>query len=519
MAWVALLARLLPRRPRARVAVALIALLGLVAAGAWANRPQRAPDPPVRPAAEIDAEQRAAQEREAAAAQATTATSPQVATSPAGRASLAPATVPDVPRSWQRIAAQAEAWPAATDPIPIGAPAADLPTVPAARVRDTIGLNIDTWRTEAGYRDFAPVLAKVAELQLRHARVNMSASGGEWGVARLQGLGRIGVRLNLIMGDAFGRYGTAPYETLDARLDRAVMPYVDSLEGTNEPDLAKQADWPTVAREHQRRVVRSAEPRRGRPVAVVAPSLGRLANLAVLGEYDGLADAANAHAYSSAAEPSAPLDSWLAGLKVQLKGGTPAVVTEVGFNDDLGQRRWHLPLPPAIAADYVPRIILEAMRRGIPRVYLYEMIDRWGDPFHVDTSAHFGLLTTDLTPKPAWNALLRLQKALLDGGQPDRDVAPLEARVVAGPQDLRLLAFRRSDGTAALAIWRAVSEWDAQAGVATPVSSEKVSIEVDGVVGGALATTVATGGRERLTGASTIDVRAGGSPIIVDGIR
>ena len=506
--------------------MALVAVLALVGAGAWAARGRdRAPDPAVRAAAEIEAQARAAEASEAQAREAAeTSPDPGSATNPSGsargRGSTEPATVPDVAAAWRRIAAQAARWPAATDAPDVGggAPAA-LPTVPASRVRDTIGLNIDTWRTEAGLRDFAPVLAKVDELQLRHARVNMSASGGDWGVARLQELGRIGVRLDLVMGDAFGRYGTAPYATLDARLDAAVMPYVDSLEGTNEPDLAKRADWAGEALRHQRAVVESAAARRGRPVAVVAPSLGRLANIPALGDVTDLSDAANAHAYSSAAEPSAALDTWLAAAKVQRAGGTPMLVTEAGFNDDLRQRRWHLPVPREVAANYVPRTILEAMRRGIPRVYLYEMVDRWSDPFHVDTSAHFGLLDTGLDPKPAWNALLRLQKGLLDGGRPDREVDPLVGRVVRGPQDLRLLALRRADGTGALALWRAVSEWDAQAGIATPVEDESVAVEVEGSTDGALVTTVASGERRRLGAGSTIQVDLGGSPVIIDGIR
>ncbi len=332
-------------------------------------------------------------------------------------------------------------------------------------MRDTLGLNIDLWRTQDGYQDFAPVLAKVTELRLRHARVGMQSTG-EHGLARMQQLGRIGVRLGVVMGDAFGRYNTAPFSTLDERLHETVMPYVDSVEGTNEPDLANRPDWSARAKGHQGSVVQSVVAERGEPVAVVAPSLGRIANVPEFGSYTGLADAANAHAYSSAGEPSVPLDQWAQALQTQLPGG-PVVVTEAGFQTDVGQTKYHTPLPAEIAAAYTPRILLEAIRRGMPRVYLYEMIDRWGDPFGVDTAAHFGLLNADLRPKPAWTALVRLQRALLDGGAPDRDVTPLRATVVNGPADLRVLAFRRTDGTATMALWRAVSQWDNQTLVPT----------------------------------------------------
>ena len=483
-------------------------LLGL----AWALQPEPpVPDGPVRTTGEL-----------------TGATGPEPST-PApsalgagGRSRRVPAAavVADVPASWSRIAAQAEQWPSPTTP-----PAAErelaLPTVPASRMRDTLGLNIDVWRTEGGYRDFAPLLAKATELRLRHARVGMQASG-QHGLARMQQLGEIGVRLDVTMGDALGRYNTTPFRRLDRRLHRNLLPFVDSVEGTNEPDLAGRADWAVRAKGHQGSVVQSVQAERGRPVAVIAPSVGRIANTGVLGRYAGLADAANAHAYSSAGEPSVPLDQWTQALAGQVPGGRPIVITEAGFQTDVGQTKYHTPLPAEIGASYVPRIVLEAMRRGMPRVYLYEMADRWADPFGVDTAAHFGLLDAELKPKPAWTSLVRLQRALLDGGAPARAVVPLRARVVRGPADLRALAFRREDGTAALALWRAVSEWDNQALLPTPPQPAAVEVDLPAgavAAGGALATDIATGKRQRLSDPRRVSLELTGAPIVLTGLR
>lgn len=426
------------------------------------------------------------------------------------------ATVDDVPRSWRRIAAQARAWPPAATPPALGE-TVELPTVPASRMRDTLAVNIDLWRTEYGYADFSRVLGKVTELRLRHARVNMQARG-EHGLTRMQQLGKIGVRLDVIMGDALGRYNTTPFSELRRRTADHVLPYVDSVEGTNEPDLSKDPHWAAVARGHQGAIVEAAKPVRGKPVAVVAPSVGRIANTTVLGSYAGLADAANAHAYSSAGEPSAPLDEWTAALAEQVPGGTPIVVTEAGFQTDLGQTKYHTPLPEKIAADYTPRIVLEAIRRGMPRVYLYELIDRWNDPFGIDTAAHFGLLTHDLRPKPAWTSLVRLQRTLLDGGAPDGRPTPARARVLEGPEDLRLVAFRRTDGTTALALWRAVSQWDNQALVETPAAPAPVRLDWPADVGGALATNITTGERTRLPSSRTISARLDGAPVVITGL-
>lgn len=496
------------RRRSVRAGLAAVAVLALLVGLGVAGQPGRpAPDGPVRTTGEL---------RAAPPSAAPSATEGEAARG-ASRRVPAAATVTDVPRSWRRIAAQARDWPAATSPPVLGEDVA-LPTVPASRVRDTIGLNIDVWRTEYGYRDFARVLPKVTELRLRHARLNMEAKG-EHGIARMQQLGRIGVRLDVIMGDALGRYNTTPFSELRRRVADHVLPYVDSVEGTNEPDLSKQPGWEAAARGHQGAIALAARGVRGRPVAVVAPSVGRIANTTALGGFDGLADAANAHAYSSAGEPSAPLDEWTQALAGQVPGGRPIVVTEAGFQTDLGQTKYHTPLPEEIAARYTPRIILEAIRRGMPRVYLYEMIDRWNDPFGVDTAAHFGLLHHDLEPKPAWTALVRLQRALLDGGAPDRAVAAVRARVLEGPADLRVLAFRRRDGTTSLALWRAVPEWDNVALAETPAAPAPVRVELPTEVGGGLATDVASGRRTRLPAGKTLTLALAGSPVVVTGLR
>ncbi|MBO9534920.1 MAG: hypothetical protein J7513_18245 [Solirubrobacteraceae bacterium] len=424
--------------------------------------------------------------------------------------------VPDVPAAWRRVAEQAAAWPSPDAAPELGRPA-DLPTVPSSRMRDTIGLNVDLWRTEYAWADFPAVVDKVRELRLRHARVGMQA-GAAYGLERMQQLGRAGVRLDVVMGDGYGRFGTAPYATLAERLRGSVLPYVDAVEGTNEADLTERADWVQVARRHQEQVSGTVEPDRGDPIGVIAPSVGRRANAEPLGDVSGLADAANAHAYASGGEPGAALRSWLAAMQPEVPGG-PIVVTESGFQTDTRQRKYHTPTSPQAAAAYVPRTILEAIRRGVPQVYLYEMVDRWSDPFHVDTAAHFGLLEHDLDPKPAWSALVRLQRALLDNGRPDVAAEPVRATVEQAPADLRVLAFRKRDDTIALALWRSASVWDAERQEEIPVPAEPVRITVPADVGGALATDVVSGERRRLARGDVVSVELTGSPVVVTGLQ
>lgn len=482
------------------------ALVAIIAV-AWGRRPDPVPDGAPKP---IDAVRADAQAQALAAAR--EARTP--ATRDRARVEVATA-VPDVPAAWRRIAEQAAAWPPPQAPA-IGT-ATDLPTLPASRVRDAIGANVDLWRTEYGYADFRQVLRRVRQLHLRHARVGMQ-SGAAHGLTRMQQLGRAGVRLDVVMGDAYGRFGTAPYGVLARRLRQTVLPYVDAVEGTNEADLTRRSDWTRAAREHQRRIVDTIRGSRDRPIGVIAPSVGRLASVPALGDMAPLADAANAHAYASGGEPGAALERWLRSTKAQVPGG-PIIVTETGFQTDVRQRKYHTPTSPEAAAAYVPRTILEGLRRGVPQLYLYELIDRWDDPFGIDTAAHFGLLEHDLTPKPAWNALVRLQRALLDSGRPDRDVSPIRATVLEAPGDLRVLAFRRRDGAAALALWRTAPVWDEATAQDIHVAERRVRLSIAAEAGGALATDVVSGARTRLPAGRSIAVQVGGAPLVITGLR
>lgn len=500
----------LPRRRRSRLALLALLIVGGAAAVAWAQHSDPVPDPAPTTA------------QSAAADAARQAAAGEVPTTPTRRARprvdrSAATAVPNVPLAWQRVAAQAAAWPAPSDPPVIGREV-ELPTVPASRVRDTIGVNVDLWRTEYAYTDFSKVLRKVRELHLRHARVTMQP-GATFGLSRMQQLGRAGVRLDVLMGDAFGRYGMAPFSALQHRLTDSVLPYVDAVEGTNEPDLAQRTDWVGKARAHQQQVAGAVRAERGRPVGVIGPSVGRLLSISKLGDVNGTADAANAHAYASGDEPAGALDQWLAANKVALPQGGPTIVTEAGFQDDTRQRKNHTPTSAKAAGVYVPRTILEAIRRGIPQVYLYELADRWSDPFGIDIAAHFGLLGDDLSPKPAWSSLVRLQRALLDNGRPDATAEPVHATIDEGPADLQVLALRRRDGTIALALWRTAPVWDGALGKDLGVAAKTVKVRLPARTEGALLTDVVSGERRRLASGSVVQVALGGDPVVVTGLQ
>jgi len=386
--------------------------------------------------------------------------------------------------------------------------------VAASTLRDTLGVNVDLWRNQYAWSDFPAVLRKIRKLRLGHARVLLQAKA-RGGIPRLKELGRAGVQLDLEMGDALGRYDTAPFSALATRL-RKLAPSVESVEGTNELDLTGPADWATVAKNYQRQVQASVPDPAQRRIGVVAPSVGRLANYAPAGSYAGLADASNAHAYADGDPPEAALAQWTRQAAQSELPGAPQIVTEAGYQTDLSVTRGSLPVPELVAGEYLPRLILEAIRRGVPRVYLYELVDRWPDPFNVDVAAHFGLLGADLREKPGFKSLVRLQNAL--AGAAGGPAAPLRASIVSAPPDLRLLAFRQRSGRAVLALWRPVSLWNAQTQTAVAAPPQAVTIKLAEPLRGASALALGAGKRTPLRGGRTLKLAVGGDAILVEGI-
>lgn len=134
----------------------------------------------------------------------------------------------------------------------------------------------------------------------------------------------------------------------------------------------------------------------------------------------------------------------------------------------------------AVAARYLPKLLLEGVRRGIPRTYLFDLVDRFEDPKLEKIHAHFGLLKVDGTPKPAFGSVARLMAELRDpAGTVRASAAPLLVRPGAPlPEDLRMVALRHSDGSVVLALWRERSLWDITTGAATSVPRTTVRLQL-----------------------------------------
>lgn len=356
-------------------------------------------------------------------------------------------------------------------------------TQPARRANESIGINLDTWSHAGAYSfDRWPGLMKsMTTLGIGRARVDVHLVAGDWGTQRQVEMGRAGMKLDVLLGDAFGRYSAAPLSSVFNVFRSHLLPYAESVEGTNEPDLAGNPNWAAIARTHQQGIVDALAATPGTEhLAVLAPSTGRPKNQSGLGDLTGLADYANAHAYSGGQIGASGYDNFLPPATRVLPGG-PLVVTETGVHTSPTGTYSQPGVPESVAARYAPKGLLEAIRRGVPRTYLFDLVDRFEDPDLNRVEAHFGLLRVDGTPKPAFGSVARLMAELRDArGEVATQTAPIGIRVRGGvPSDLRIVALRRSDRSTVLAIWRERSLWDTATRTALAMPTARLHLDLN----------------------------------------
>jgi hypothetical protein len=141
----------------------------------------------------------------------------------------------------------------------------------------------------------------------------------------------------------------------------------------------------------------------------------------------------------------------------QTTGQDPMWSTETGYGDLPG-----IPysVPPVTKMHYELRTLFDHWNAGVPRTYLYELVDEGGGDF-----GSYGLVDAKMRPKPVFHALAGLLKHL---SVEDSAPANLSYAVSAASSvESTLLATR--PGNFVLALWDEVPEWD-------PVTNQPITV-------------------------------------------
>lgn len=150
--------------------------------------------------------------------------------------------------------------------------------------------------------------------------------------------------------------------------------------------------------------------------------------------------------------------------------GAASVITETGYLTHPSTTTPYT-IPESVQASYIPRTLLLAFSHGIRRTYFYELLDEVSSP-------GYGLLRSDLSPRPAFTAIKNMLSLLGDTSTTSFSPGKLQYQISGGGASLNHLLFQKSDGTFWLVLWLEEPSWDAAKAQPISVTQENTLMQL-----------------------------------------
>jgi hypothetical protein len=403
--------------------------------------------------------------------------------------------------------------------------------VPPDRASDfvtSIGVNVHLSYFGTVYdRGFESiVLPKLKRLGVRHVRDGgryyPAADGWNRAVyGRYRRLAEAtGGRFTVIVSPA-GELETASWSDvshLGALVDLIGVDNVEAFEGLNEHDISGRSDWVGEARRLQEalftRVRSDAALKRH---TVLGPSLTNPSAATKLGNLSEYMDYAAVHPYPGGKAPTERAITDDLARYSPTNGSRGGWITETGYyTASESTDRGHTSVSERAMGRYTLRLVLHAFAAGVPRTFLYELLDQGSSTSNKEH--HFGLLRLDGSEKPAFTGLANLIDLLED--DIDSSFAPSALRFALDGDTVGVhtLMLQKSDGRKYLILWQSAGSFDAERQTDISVDPRQLTLVLDGP---------ATRMREYLplqsstpvaerSGSSRIDIKVPDHPLVVE---
>jgi len=289
----------------------------------------------------------------------------------------------------------------------------------------------------------------------------------------------LGLGLNLLVGleqapSGPGGSGEGLQDRLDWIKSNGLAPQVVGIEGSNE-----SGNDATVIRNHQCDTfsrVHGDPAFAGKPV--VGPSGGYPFSGTVwydrIGDLSACLDVGNLHPFPGEDPPHLHQGQDLgvaAGWASRTYGGRPDWITENGYwtkspdGSHVSERA---------AGVYVPRMFMEAFRRGFERTQAYELIDL--NSATSDVIHNYGLLRTDGTRKPAFTTVANTMRVLKDTASSSGSLGfgiVCKARCNA---PIRRVLLKHSSGSFFLVVWSESRVWNGTTDTPQPTQNVNLTL-------------------------------------------
>jgi hypothetical protein len=215
-------------------------------------------------------------------------------------------------------------------------------------------------------------------------------------------------------------------------------------------------------------------------IPIVGPSFTQQSSFVSAGNVSGRIADNNLHVYFGGRNPGS--DGW-GGLDLEGNSygslawwldqahvdapGMPVEITETGYMA-YPTTRTPFTLPESVEASYTPRTLLLAFQKGIKRTYLYELLDEVSSP-------GYGILRSDLTPKPAFRAVESLISNLQDKG-PSFSPGMLAFSIKGGGRSLNHVLLQKRDGSFWLVLWLEEASFDPETAAPIEVTPQEITL-------------------------------------------
>jgi hypothetical protein len=325
---------------------------------------------------------------------------------------------------------------------------------------NSIGVNTHLNYFDRTYGNFPFVERELRSLGVRHVRDGAHLQNTDYNHAlygRWIQLGKLGIRFDAVLDPRSNLGPLTP--ALLREIDDLSAHTIESFEGPNELDISGKSNWAAEDQRFQDEIYSSSKAlSEENPVQIVGPSLANVSNGEAAAHDFGRFDEANLHPYPAGKIPSAVFPEQTA-LARKVFGDEPVVFTESGYHNAIDDRHDQPGVSEQAAAKYILRLFLEDFARGIPRTYLYELLDEAPNPGLADNQMHWGLIRADGSEKPAFVALKRLIEDLNDNSEPVSEKL-LDWTLSEGQPTIHHLLLEKTNGEFDLVLWQEIPSYD-----------------------------------------------------------
>ncbi|HEY1768539.1 MAG TPA: hypothetical protein VGG26_12835 [Terracidiphilus sp.] len=150
--------------------------------------------------------------------------------------------------------------------------------------------------------------------------------------------------------------------------------------------------------------------------------------------------------------------------------GLAPVITETGYLS-FPSTSTPYSVPESVASSYDLRTLLLAFKYGYQETFFYQLLD---DP---SSPAGYGLLDSNLNPKPPFTAISNLLALLSDPGG-SFSPSTLNFAIAGGGPNLQHMLFQKSDGSFYLILWLEQPDYNPVNNKSIAVAPENIGIEL-----------------------------------------